>query len=112
MKKWCARLGAAMTVAVSSVSVAFASMESSFNTVVAPVVELINSLVNPFLAVVGAVGALYCIVLGVKYARAEEPQEREKAKGSLKNAVIGFILIFVLLVILKLLMPVMQNWVK
>lgn len=60
----------------------------------------------------GALGALYCVVLGVKYAKAEEPQEREKAKGALKNAVIGFILIFVLILALNLLLPIMINWVN
>ena len=28
----------------------------------------------PLLALVGAAGALYCVVLGVKFAKAEEPQ--------------------------------------
>ena len=60
----------------------------------------------------GALGALYCVVLGVKYAKAEEPQEREKAQGALKNAVIGFILIFVLILALNLLLPIMINWVN
>ena len=73
-----------------------------FTTVVAPIVSLLNSLMAPLLAIVGALGALYCVVLGVKYAKAEEPQEREKAKGALKNAVIGFILIFVLILALNL----------
>lgn len=83
-----------------------------FNTVVAPIVALLNSLMAPLLAIVGAGGALYCIVLGVKYAKAEEPQEREKAKGALKNAVIGFVLIFVLILVLNLLMPTMISWVN
>ena len=67
---------------------------------------------GPLLAIVGAAGALYCVVLGVKYAKAEEPQEREKAKGALKNAIIGFVLIFVLILALNLLMPIMINWVN
>ena len=83
-----------------------------FDSVVAPVVNLLNSLLTPLLAIVGAAGALYCVVLGVKYAKAEEPQEREKAKGALKNAIIGFALIFVLLLALNLLMPTMINWVN
>ena len=83
-----------------------------FDTVVAPVVGLLNSLLTPLLAIVGAAGALYCVVLGVKYAKAEEPQEREKAKGALKNAIIGFALIFVLLLALNLLMPLMIQWVN
>ena len=48
-----------------------------FTTVVAPIVSLLNSLMAPLLAIVGALGALYCVVLGVNYAKAEEPQERE-----------------------------------
>lgn len=84
--------------------------EADIQSVVAPIISLLNSLVQPLLGVVGAVGALYCILLGVKYARAEEPQDREKAKQHLKGAIIGFGLIFVLLVVLNLLMPVMSNW--
>ena len=66
----------------------------------------------PLLALVGAAGALYCVVLGVKFAKAEEPQEREKAKGALKNAIIGFVLIFVLILCLNIMMPQMIKWVN
>jgi Na+-driven multidrug efflux pump len=83
-----------------------------FDKVIAPIVELLNSILTPMLAIVFAVGSLYCVVLGVKYAKAEEPQDREKAKGALKNAIIGFVLIFVLLLALKLLLPTMVNWVN
>lgn len=84
---------------------------NSFDAVVAPIVDLINSLLGPVLAIVGAVGTLYCVLLGVKYAKAEEPQEREKAKGHLKSAIIGYVLIFVLMLALKLSMPILQDWV-
>ena len=83
-----------------------------FDSVVAPIVSLLNSILTPMLLIVGAVGALYCVILGVKYAKAEEPQDREKAKGALKNAIIGFVLIFVLILALKLLMPIMVKWVN
>lgn len=75
-----------------------------------PVVEMINSLVNPALAIVGAVGMIYCILLGVKFAKAEEPQEHEKAKNHLKNAIIGFVLIFVLMLLLKVGVKEMGSW--
>ena len=122
MKKLYAKIGAAMTVAMSTGVMAFAENGTAsaptggteaagqFDEVVNPVVQLINNLLGPLLAIVGAVGALYCVLLGVKFAKAEEPQEREKAKSNLKNAIIGFVLIFVLLVVLKLLMPVLQKW--
>ena len=75
-------------------------------------VVLIESLLTPVLAIVGAVGSLYCVLLGVKYAKAEEPQDREKAKAHLKSAIIGFVLIFVLMLALKLGMPILQKWVS
>ena len=90
---------------------AFAEGETNFDSITNPIVDLINSLLTPALAIVGAVGSLYCVVLGVKYAKAEEPQDREKAKGHLKSAIIGFVLIFVLMLALKLSMPILQNWV-
>ena len=83
-----------------------------FYSVVTPIVQLINSFVGPLIAIVGAVGSVYCILLGVKYARAEEPQDREKAKQHLKGAIIGFLLIFILLVALNLLKTPMLNWVQ
>ena len=89
-----------------------ADAATGFDKVVEPIVDLLNSLMTPLLAIVGAAGSLYCILLGVKYAKAEEPQDREKAKSHLKNAIIGFVLIFVLMLTLKLLMPVMTDWVK
>ena len=84
---------------------------TNFDTITTPIVQLIDSLLSPALAIVGAIGSLYCVVLGVKYAKAEEPQDREKAKGHLKSAIIGFVLIFVLMLALKLAMPILQQWV-
>ena len=91
---------------------ALISTSNDYTQAVAPIVQLIKSLTGPVLAIVGAVGTLYCILLGVKFAKAEEPQDREKAKGHLKNAIIGFILIFVLLVALSQLTPLMIDWVN
>lgn len=83
-----------------------------FETVSKPIIELLNLAVTPALGIVGAIGAIYCIILGAKLAKAEEPQDREKAKNSLKNALIGFVLIFVLLVALKLGMGAMTDWMN
>lgn len=83
-----------------------------FTQIALPIVDLLNQLMGPLLMIVGALGSLYCVVLGVKYAKAEEPQDREKAKDALKNAVVGFMLIFVLILSLNLLMPSMINWVN
>lgn len=84
--------------------------ENVFESVLKPVVSLVNQAISPLLALVAALGAIYCILLGAKLAKAEEPQDREKAKGALKNALIGFLLIFILLAALKIAMPIMINW--
>ena len=78
-----------------------------FDTVSKPIIELLNMALTPALGIVGALGAIYCII-----AKAEEPQDREKAKNSLKNAIVGFVLIFVLIVVLKLGMTAMQSWMS
>ena len=109
-KRICKRTAIALMTVVASASFCFADAPKDFYDVVAPIVDLLNSMLGPALLVVGAVGALYCVMLGVKYARAEEPQDREKAKAHLKGAIIGFVLIFVLIVVLNLLMPVLTNW--
>lgn len=83
-----------------------------FASAASPIVELINKATGPILAIVVALGAIYSIFLGVKLAKAEEPQDKMKAKGQLKNAIIGFILIFVLIVVLRVATGPMLNWVN
>ncbi|MDO4294719.1 MAG: pilin [bacterium] len=83
-----------------------------FNEVSAPIISLIDSALIPLLGLVGAIGTIYCVILGAKLAKAEEPQDREKAKSALKNALIGFVLIFVLIVVLKIGMGTMQTWME
>lgn len=78
--------------------------------IVKPVMEVCNVLVPVLLAVVGAVGAIWCILLGVKYARADDPQEHEKAKKGLINAIIGFVMIFVLLIMLQVGLGIFTEW--
>ena len=87
------------------------SQTPNFSNVTAPIESMIRAILRPALGIVGALGSLFCIILGVKFAKAEEPQEREKAKAHLKNAIIGFVLIFVLLVALNALLDPMITWV-
>ena len=78
--------------------------------VTAPITDLLTTIFNVAIPLVGAIGAIYCIFLGLKLAKADEPQEREKAKNALKNAIIGFLLIFVLVVALRIGLPIMTEW--
>lgn len=84
--------------------------EKELSNIVQPLIDVCENVLPVLIAVIGAVGAIWCIILGVKYARAEDPQEHEKAKNGLKNAIIGFVLIFVLLIALKVGVSVFKNW--
>ncbi len=114
-KKACIALKTLATAAfVAVVTAAYSGYANAadLSGVVKPIVELINSFINPLLALVGAGGVLFCIMLGVKFATAEEPQEREKRKQSLKTAIIGYVLIFVLVVALKLSIGPLTKWMN
>ena len=83
---------------------------AEMNKIIAPILEVCKVLVPALLAVVGAVGAIFCILLGVKYARASKPQEHENAKKSLQHAIVGFVLIFVLLIMLQVGVTIFTDW--
>ena len=104
-----------IAVAIVSIAVVFSYSGVAFadgadlDGVVSPI-DRINSFINLMLALVSAGGTLFCIMLGVKFATAEEPQEKEKRKQALKTAIIGFVLIFVLIVALKLSIGPLTDW--
>jgi len=81
-----------------------------FESIAQPIVGLLNMVVGPALLIVGAIGTIWCILLGVKLAKAEEQQDRDKAKNSLKNAIIGFVAIFVLMAVLNIAMKPLADW--
>lgn len=86
--------------------------EKDLNQVVKPLLDVLGVLVPVLLGVVGSLGAVWCIVLGVKYAKADDPQEHEKAKNGLKNSIIGFVLIFVLLIAVQIAVSLFTNWYR
>ena len=82
------------------------------NEMVSPVMELIQVFIPVILTLVATVGFIWCIVLGVKFAKATDPQEHQQAKKSLINAIIGFVLIFVLMLVLHIAFPYFLEMVK
>lgn len=86
--------------------------DNPFTAMVKPIVDLLNMVLTPAITLVGAIGTIYCVLLGVKLAKAEEPQEHQKAKMALKNAIIGFVLIFVLIVVLKVGIGPLTTWME
>lgn len=83
-----------------------------FNPIIQPILDVLNAILGPAIAIIGAIGTIYCIILGVKYARMDEQNSREKAKKDLISAIIGFVIIFVLIVALKIAMPIFTGWME
>lgn len=91
-------------------NVLLAISQKDLEKIVKPLTDVLSVVIPVLLGVVGSVGAIWVIFLGVKYAKAEDPQEHEKARNSLKHAIIGFVLIFVLLIALMWAVSVFTNW--
>ncbi len=113
---WMARIMMFASIGTTGMLTAFAEGSSEndpsadLSEVTTPIVGLVNQVFNVLIPLVGAIGAVYCISLGIKFSRAEEPQEREKAKQHLKNSIIGFVIIFVLVVAMRIAIPNLTGW--
>jgi len=83
-----------------------------FYPVIQPILEILDAILWPTIAVVVGIGTIYCVFLGVKISKADEQNSREKAKKDLVGAIIGFVIIFVLILALKIAVPILENWVK
>lgn len=83
-----------------------------FALVIEPILEVLDAILWPAIAIVGAGGTIYCIILGIKLAKSDEQNSREKAKKDLIGAIVGFVIIFVLIVALKIALPILQDWVQ
>ena len=84
--------------------------QGDLTKIVQPILDFCDTLTLVLLPVVGALAAIWIILLCVKFSKADEPQEHDKAKKAIKNAVIGFVLIFILLIMLKVGLPILQDW--
>lgn len=73
--------------------------ESAENTV-DPLYDAIDTLGPYAIGVVALLGIVYCVILGVKFSKAENSQEADAAKKQLTNAIIGVVAIIILLSIL------------
>ena len=84
--------------AVSGVPVAGGSEDSS--GVVSPIYDFLDTFGPALIGILLGVGSLYCIILGVQYAKAEKGEERDVAKKKAVNAAISFGVIIILVAIL------------
>ena len=67
-----------------------------------PVAELLGEILVPLIIILGAAGTIYGVVLGIQYSKSESSDKRDEAKKRIVNMLIGFIALFVLLILLIL----------
>ena len=70
------------------------------NATTGPIYDFLDTFGPVLIALLLAVGVVYCIVLGVQYAKAEKGDDRDTAKKKAVNAAISFVVIIVLVVLL------------
>lgn len=70
---------------------------------------IFNIIMPILIAVVLMFGLVYGILLGVKFAKAEDTDQRDKAKGQLINLIIGVLVAAVLMVLIYALLPTIVN---
>ena len=76
--------------------------------------EIINNIMWPAIAIILTLGIVYCIILGVNYAKAETSDKKEEAKKRIVNAVVGVVIMLALIAILKVVVdniPEIAGWV-
>ena len=67
---------------------------------VSPIYDFLDTFGPLLIGMLLGVGVLYCVVLGVQYARAEKGDERDVAKKKAINAGVSFAVIIILVVLL------------
>ena len=70
------------------------------------IINSINTILVPILAIVAAAGIIWAIVLGVNMARADSTDKREEAKKRLIGLVVGIVILVVLIIFFTTLFPV------
>ena len=66
---------------------------------VTDLVQAIFNIINPILILVAVAGIVYAIVVGVKFARAEDKAARDEAKQKLITVIIGIVVTAVLIAV-------------
>ena len=77
-----------------------ANKNTEANATVGPIYDFLDTFGPVLIALLLGVGTLYCIILGVQYAKAEKGEDRDTAKKKAVNAAISFGVIILLVVLL------------
>lgn len=71
------------------------------------------SLIGPYaMSVVLALGLIYGVIVGVRFAKAEKSEDRAALQKVLVNGVIGFVAVFILILILYAIREPLTRWMN
>ena len=77
-----------------------------------PIVNVLNVILVPFIALLGTAGTIYAIILGVNMAKSDTAEKREIAKKRIIGTVATVIIVIVLIVALKFILQYLPTWVN
>ena len=58
--------------------------------------QILNVWIGPLFTVIGAIGAIYIVILAVQYAKAESDNKRAEVKTRIANCAIGVVSLLVI----------------
>ncbi|MBQ7467134.1 MAG: hypothetical protein IJS74_03585 [Clostridia bacterium] len=87
-------------------------ISSDAEGVVDPLYKAIDTIGPYAISIVTLLGVLYGIIIGVKFAKAEEKEERAKLQKVLVNGVIGAVTVLILLVVLYAIREPLVRWMN
>ena len=70
---------------------------------------IINIILPILMSVLLVLGMFYGIILGVKYAKAEEDEDKKKARGALINVIVGVLIAIIFVAVVQIILN--QNFV-
>ena len=83
-------------------------LDASYGWVVT-VYNTVMTILVPILAIVGAAGILWAIVLGVQMARADSTDRREEVKKRLIGLIVGIVILVILIIFFTTLFPMILS---
>ena len=76
---------------------------------VTALMNAVTNIINPILILVATAGIIYAIVVGVKFAKAEDKSQRDEAKQKLITVIIGIVVTAVLILLFIWLRSALQD---
>ena len=77
-----------------------------------PIVNVLNVILVPFIALVSTAGTIYAIILGVNMAKSDTADKREIAKKRITGVIATMIILIALILLLKFVLGNLDTWIN